>query len=332
MASQNLNRYPSMASVHSAGSLAYVPHSRAYLPLKTSPGKPYGPNFVTVMNRMWRGSGKKYIIYAIISLCVALLFFAGGALYFGHRNVARMIVLNTEVLGALMIAAGILFTGAFFHFMYKANVASDRWRSNVRFRAEGLCSVAAYNKTYSPDDEDKLATGTYGPMAIKELTRGRTNRSRGRQGLRSGAITPRTPLIYAEQDMSQTFFADQLRGDDSKRSSIQWPSKHPVAQRDEKHLHSVQTSEFRGTKGSEFVADTVDGRDGLNIPYPPPPPSAFLPPVSRQPVSTAKKGNAGAPSSQPHQQQQQRAPQRAGPKTGPSAVVRLSYTGSESEL
>lgn len=127
-----MNRYPSMASVHSAGSIGYVPHSRAYLPRKTGPGKPYGPTFVSVMNRMWRGSGRKYIVYSIISLCVAVLFFAGAALYFGHRNVARLIVLNTEVLGALMVVGGILFTGAFFHFVYRANVASNRWRSNIR--------------------------------------------------------------------------------------------------------------------------------------------------------------------------------------------------------
>lgn len=116
----------------STANLGYMPHSRAYLPLKTSPQKPYGPSFVNVMNRMWRGSGRKYVIYAVICLGTAILFFVGGALYFGHRNVSRMIVLNTEVLGALMIAAGILFTGAFFHFMYQANVASNRWRQNIR--------------------------------------------------------------------------------------------------------------------------------------------------------------------------------------------------------
>lgn len=132
MSTYNLNRYPSVGSVHSMTNIGYMPHSRAYLPLKTSPEKPYGPSFVNVMNRMWRGSGRKYVIYALICLCTAILFFVGGALYFGHRNVSRMIVLNTEVLGALMIAGGILFTGAFFHFMYQANMASNRWRQNIR--------------------------------------------------------------------------------------------------------------------------------------------------------------------------------------------------------
>lgn len=39
----------------------------------------------------------------------------------------------------------------------------------------------------------------------------------------SGAITPRTPLIYAEQDMS--YRVTEMGGEESMRSSFQWPSK-----------------------------------------------------------------------------------------------------------
>jgi len=112
--------------------LGRLPPGHGYLPTRVKPDKPYGPSFVTVMNRMWRGPGQKYINYALACLGAALLFFLGGALYFGHRNVGRMKVMNTEVLGALMVVMGILFVGAFFQLIYQANVVSNEWRTDVR--------------------------------------------------------------------------------------------------------------------------------------------------------------------------------------------------------
>ncbi len=83
---QHMHKAASMSSLVSQG---YMPPGHGYVPRKQKPSKPYGLSFTTTMNRTHRGPGRKYLIYAVITACVGLLFFMGGALYFGHRNVSR---------------------------------------------------------------------------------------------------------------------------------------------------------------------------------------------------------------------------------------------------
>ena len=128
-------KFPSVSSIHSMVSMGYLPPGHGYVPKKPKPDKPYGPSFVSIMNRTWRGPGRKYIHYSLFLLGMSLLFYSGGALYFGHRNVVRLRVLRTEVLGALMVAVGILCSAGSFHFLYKARVESNRWRKHVRVSA-----------------------------------------------------------------------------------------------------------------------------------------------------------------------------------------------------
>ena len=125
-------KYPSLTSVHSMASIGFLPPGHGYVPKKEKPEKPYGLAFVTVMNRTHRGPGKKYLHYALASGIFALLLFGGAALYFGHRNVSRMVVYRTEVLGALMIIGGILFVAIMGEYLYKARVESNRWRMGIR--------------------------------------------------------------------------------------------------------------------------------------------------------------------------------------------------------
>ena len=194
-------RFPSMTSVHSMVSMGHLPPGHGYVPRKQKPDKPYGPNFVTIMNRTWRGPGAKYLIYSLICFCVALVFYSSAALYFGHRNVSRMIVLRTEVFGAIFIIIAILFTGLTFHYLYKANEASNKWRGFTKFRAEGLYTAAAYNHAYLPEDGMKLATGTYGPRALKEIPRPKA-KGRSRRGSQSsgrGVPPPTTTANTGEK-------------------------------------------------------------------------------------------------------------------------------------
>ena len=130
--SQPMYRYPSMTSVHSMASLGHLPPGHGYIPRKQKPDKPYGPSFVTIMNRTWRGPGKTYLLYALVACCVSLTFYGSAALYFGHRNVSRMMVLRTEVWGAIFIIIGILTTGLTFHLIWMARMASNDWRLYTR--------------------------------------------------------------------------------------------------------------------------------------------------------------------------------------------------------
>lgn len=88
------------------------------------------------MNRTERGPGKKFLTYAYVCFGMSVLCFIGVALYFGHRNVHRMMVYRTEVFGGLMAMAGILFFGAGINLLYKARVESNRWRRFIR-----VCSL-----------------------------------------------------------------------------------------------------------------------------------------------------------------------------------------------
>lgn len=124
-------KFPSVSSIHSMVSMGYIPPGHGYVPKKPKPDKPYGPTFVSVMNRTWRGPGRKYLHYALICLVVSIVFFTSAALYFGHRNVARLRVLRTEVFGAIFIVIAILSLSAMFQLIYKARVESNRWRSHV---------------------------------------------------------------------------------------------------------------------------------------------------------------------------------------------------------
>lgn len=214
-----MNKCPSMTSVHSMVGVGRLPPGHGYVPHKEAPDKPYGPSFISVMNRMWRGKGKKYIHYAIACMCLAVLFIVGGAVYMGHRNVSRMMVKNTEVLGPFMIAVAILLVGGFFHFMYRANQESNKWRSYIRFKPEGLYTAAAYNYAYVTEDDFKMETGTYGPHAIKELARPSRQKSRGRSGmLKSGAMTPRSGLQTPATDLQTP-----RSGLQTPRSGLQTP-------------------------------------------------------------------------------------------------------------
>ena len=55
-----------------------------------------------------------------------------SGLYIGHRNVSRMIVLRTEVFGAIFVIITILLWSLMFHFIYKARMESNKWRASVR--------------------------------------------------------------------------------------------------------------------------------------------------------------------------------------------------------
>ena len=127
----NLQKYASMSSMASMG---YLPPGHGYVPKKFKPEKPLGLSFITIMNRTHRGPGKKYMQYAGICAALAILLFVGAALYFGHRNVSRMIVLRTEVLGAVMIMGGIVLVAMMGKLIYKARVESNRWRYYIRVR------------------------------------------------------------------------------------------------------------------------------------------------------------------------------------------------------
>lgn len=187
-------KYPSVSSIQSMVSLGYMPPGHGYVPKKPRPDKPYGPNFVSVMNRTWRGPGQKYINYSLACMAVAILFYTAGGLYVGHRNVHRLVVLHTEVLGVLLFVVAISSTCLMFHFIFRARQESNRWRRGVRFRGEGLYMAAAFNHAYLPEDDTKLLSGTYGPRAVKEIPRPRPGRGRGmsRGGSRgsSGYATP----------------------------------------------------------------------------------------------------------------------------------------------
>ncbi len=128
-----MHKFPSISSIHSMASLGYLPPGHGYIPKKPKPDKPYGPSFVTVMNRSWRGPGRKYLRrYALGCLCTAIIFYTSAALYFGHRNVFRLIVRHSEPMGSILLMIAILFTGGMFYYVWKANLESNRWRSHVR--------------------------------------------------------------------------------------------------------------------------------------------------------------------------------------------------------
>ena len=65
----------------------YMPPGHGYVPKKQKPDKPYGPSFNSIMNRTWRGPGEKYLYYALVCGCVAILFFTGAGTYWGLRYV-----------------------------------------------------------------------------------------------------------------------------------------------------------------------------------------------------------------------------------------------------
>lgn len=143
------------------------------------------------MNRTWRGDGGKYICYAIASFCVCILFVCATGLYVGHRNVSRITpVLRTEGFGAVFLIIALCFWCLTFHFIYKARVASNKWRRHVRFRPEGYYTAAAYNLVYLPELDDNLQTGTFGDRAIKERPRPKKGRRGNNMSYRSGFMTP----------------------------------------------------------------------------------------------------------------------------------------------
>jgi len=167
-----MQKYPSMQSVHSMMSMGILPPGHGYVPKKIKPDKPYGLSFKTRMNRTHRGPGQKYLKYAAICGGFALLLFLGASVYFGQRNVGRLLVLRTEVLGALMIVAGLCLVSAMGQLIWKARVESNRWRYYVRFRPEGLNTVTVINTEYNPEDDtrmSKLQTGTFGKKALREI-------------------------------------------------------------------------------------------------------------------------------------------------------------------
>jgi arginine exporter protein ArgO len=187
-----MQRYPSQGSVATMAtmaSLGYMAPGHGYIPKKQKPKKPYGLPFTTVMNRTHRGPGKKYLKYALACALVGILFFMGAALYLGHRNVSRMIVMRTEVLGAIMVMVGILCVGMMGHYIWKARVESNRWRAGIRFRPEGLHTAAAINEAYVPEmaEHGKLATGTYGPKALKEIPKPRLKKKKKKVRSRAGS-------------------------------------------------------------------------------------------------------------------------------------------------
>ena len=130
--SQQVYKYPSMTSVNTVLSMGYLPPGHGYVPKKEKPEKPYGLPFTTVMNRTHRGPGRKHLRYALAFGIAAILFFSGAALYLGHRNVSRMIVYRTEVLGAFMVVVGILCVYWMGRCIYTARVESNKWRAGVR--------------------------------------------------------------------------------------------------------------------------------------------------------------------------------------------------------
>jgi len=163
-----MQKFPSMSSVYTLASLA---PGHGYIPRKQKPEKPFGLPYLTIMNRTHRGPGRKFINYALIVGGIGLLFFAGGALYFGHRNVSRMLVFRTEALGAIMIMVGIICVAVMGRYCARARLESNRWRAGIRFRAEGLHTAAPVNVEYVPEMEEsgKLHTGTFGPRALKMI-------------------------------------------------------------------------------------------------------------------------------------------------------------------
>ncbi len=177
----------SVMSQQSMLSMGVLPPGHGYVPKKQKPDKPYGLSFITRMNRTARGPGRKYLNYALASLIAALFFFLGAAIYLGHRNVARMIVYRTEVIGALLVMAGICLISLMGHFLYKARVESNKWRANIRFRPEGLFTAASYNDEYVPEIvvHDNLQTGTYGPKALKEIPKPKANKKRRKKKKRA---------------------------------------------------------------------------------------------------------------------------------------------------
>ena len=134
-------KYPSMQSVNTLLSQGYLPPGHGYVPKPIKPDKPFGPTFVTVMNRTWRGPGKKYLQYALVAWCVAILFLLATGLYWGHRNVSRMIVLRTEWFGAIFAIIFVCLVGLTFHLIHRARQESNRWRSFVRVTTPAVFSL-----------------------------------------------------------------------------------------------------------------------------------------------------------------------------------------------
>ncbi|ELU07449.1 hypothetical protein CAPTEDRAFT_226464 [Capitella teleta] len=214
-------KFPSVSSIHSMVSMGYLPPGHGYIPKKPKPDKPYGPNFVSVMNRTWRGPGRKYIHYALVCMAVSILFFVSAALYFAHRNVARLRVLRTEVFGALFIVIAVCSLGAMFQLIYKARVESNKWRRHVKFKSEGLFTAAAVNYAYVPPEEVKLSSGTYGTKALKEVPRparnkGMKSKAPSLTNLRQGGPPPSNQGRIFEKRQQQQMRLDGAAAADSR--------------------------------------------------------------------------------------------------------------------
>lgn len=209
----DLQKFPSMSSVYTLASLA---PGHGYIPRKQKPEKPFGLPYLTILNRTHRGPGKKYMNYALIFGGIGLLFFAGGALYFGHRNVSRMLVFRTEALGALMIVVGIICVSMMGRYCARARYESNCWRAGIRFRAEGLHTAAPVNVEYVPEMEEfgKLQTGTYGPKALKMIPKSKhmlkkkkkkRSRAPSKQDLLEEDESPATPREGTFQKNTGTY-------------------------------------------------------------------------------------------------------------------------------
>ena len=140
-----MQKFPSMSSVYTLASLA---PGHGYIPGRQKPSKPFGLPYLTIMNRTQRGPGRKYMNYALTIGGISLLFFAGGALYFGHRNVSRMLVFRTEALGALMIMIGIVLISFMGRYCARARFESNRWRAGIKVTSEQLFHFVCYIHTW----------------------------------------------------------------------------------------------------------------------------------------------------------------------------------------
>jgi len=196
-----MQKFASQGSVTSLASRGYLPPGHGYVPRKQKPEKAYGLEFRTRMNRTHRGPGEKYLRYAIVCAGFAFLFFLGAGLYFGHRNVSRMIVLRTEVLGVLMIIVGLVLIYMMGQFIFKARVESNRWRSFIRFRPEGLNTACATNTEYFPETKtEKLLSGTYGSKALREIPKPKLMKKKKRKGVDGSKAS-----LLASPSESQTY-------------------------------------------------------------------------------------------------------------------------------
>lgn len=142
--SEHIQKYPSLTSVNTMASLAMMP-GHGYVPKKEKPEKPYGLTFQTVLNRTHRGPGRKHLRYALAFGIAAVVLFSSAALYFGHRNVSRMIVYRSEVGGAMLVVSALVCVSLMGKCLLQAREESNKWRQGIRVSSH-YC-LQRYRKT-----------------------------------------------------------------------------------------------------------------------------------------------------------------------------------------